>query len=328
MKTKHSLALIGASILIALGIYYYPNPNTSITQSQSVGKSPMNYPEFHCALEKDHTPAITPEADKYYQEARRLEKTRGWEDWPAIVNNYEKAIELNHWKAMNNLAILYGKGGYGKADYDNGNVEKRNPIGVKPDRAKQLAIYAKMVELDIPLGYYNWSLAIRKGYIPNTQKGDATAYMFRAAELGSPQAQIYLGNYFAFGLPTYEQRDDIADQYFRCAGRQDNIEALLQVSRFYKIAKDNYPLGAFYLQRAASLGSKETARVLIDIFNKDTEKFGYQPDPKLEAFYSDLYNQLRANSELTFPNLLKDHPLPRHPTQEYDADNTEVRPDY
>lgn len=333
MKTKHSLALIGASILIALGIYYYPNPNTSITQSQSqsVGKSPMNYPEFHCALEKDHTPVITPEADKYYQEARRLEKTRGWEDWPAIVNNYEKAIELNHWKAMNNLAILYGKGGYGKADYDNGNVEKRNPTGVKPDRAKQLALYAKMVELDIPLGYYNWSLAIRKGYIPNTQKGDATAYMFRAAELGSPQAQIYLGNYFAFGLPTYEQRDDIADKYFRCAGRQDNPETLEEVASFYEIAKKNMPLATYFYQKAASLGNYKSMMVLVELFKPKDNRgfdFDYLEDNRLASLYQNLFNQLGQNSDLRFPNLIKDHPLPRHPTQGYDADNPEVRPDY
>ena len=58
----------------------------------------------------------------------------------------------------------------------------------------------------------------------------------------------------------------------------------------------------------------------------DRYKFGYNPDPQLAKMYNEMYYQLRKNPDLKFPNLLKDHPLPRHPSQGYDANNPDKRP--
>lgn len=279
---------------------------------------PINYT---CALEKDHNPPLDPEADKYFQEARALEKVNGWEDWPTIVELYNKAIEKNHWKAMNNLAIHYRKGEYARGD------QMDHPTGIKKDPAKAVALYAKMVELKVPMGYYNWAIAIGHGEVPNTKSSDAGIYMIKAAELGYPMAQVALGNHYSFGLPLGEQRDDIAEQYFKCAGKQDNIKALEEVAEFYKIAKKNKPLAAYYYQKATSLGSETGAMVLETVFAEgDVSQFGYTPNKDLEKFYNQLMFQLQENPELRFPNLMKDHPLPRHPTQGYDADNRDVRP--
>lgn len=292
-------------------------------QTQSVAKEqhtmqPINYT---CALEKDHNPPLDAEADKYFQAARQLEKTNGWEDWPKIVELYNKAIEKNHWKAMNNLAIHYRKGEYARGD------KMDHQTGIKKDPAKALALYAKMVDLNVPMGYYNMAIAIGRGEVPNAKRTDGGLYMMKAAELGYPMAQVALGNYYAFGLPRAEQRSDIAEQYFKCAGKQDNAEALIEVASFYKIAKKNNPLAAYYYQKALSLGNKVGAMILETAFEEDdVSQFGYKPDKDLEQFYNKLYAELQNNPDLRFPNLMKNHPLPRHPTQGYDADNPDVRP--
>lgn len=288
-------------------------------QTQSVAKEqptmqPINYT---CALEKDYNPPLDAEADKYFQAARKLEKTPGIRNWPMIIINYQKAVDSDHWKAMNNLANLYRTG-------------KRSQLGrpgIEQDKSKMLTLYAKMVDLNVPMGYYNMAIAIGRGEVPNAKRTDAGLYMMKAAELGYPMAQVALGNYYAFGLPRAEQRSDIAEQYFKCAGKQDNTEALIEVADFYYVDKENKPLAAYYYQKAASLGNKIGAMNLEVAFAEDDiRKFGYKPDKDLEQFYNKLYAELQNNPDLRFPNLMKDHPLPRHPTQGYDADNPDVRP--
>lgn len=284
-----------------------------------IGANVMAYPVFHCAYEKDRNPPLDQEADSYFQQARAMEKAKGYKNWPLIVSLYEKAIEKDHWKAMNNLATLYYTG------------ERATPVygGIEKDTQKTLNLYARMVKLGVPVGYYNWAVGIERGYVKGATKTDASSYMFRAAELGSPLAQVRLGNFFAFGLPLKEQRDDIAEQYFRCAGAQDNPEALLSVADFFNIAKKNKPLAAYYYQKATSLGNMKACMFLEGIFHEPKNKMydlGYKADMALSKMYGDMYDQLDKNPDLKFPNLLKDHPLPKHPTQGYDADHPDIKP--
>jgi hypothetical protein len=55
--------------------------------------------------------------------------------------------------------------------------------------------------------------------------------------------------------------------------------------------------------------------------------FGYKPDPVLHKLYNDLWEQLDENPNLRFPDLMKDHPLPPHPTQGFDAEHPDRRPE-
>lgn len=101
----------------------------------------MGYPTFTCAYEKDHNPPLDAEAERWFQQARALEKVRGVKDWKTIVGLYEKAIAKDHWKAMHNLAGLYRTGWPGQP-------------GVEQDTNKMLDLYERMVKLKVPLGYY------------------------------------------------------------------------------------------------------------------------------------------------------------------------------
>ena len=274
---------------------------------------------FTCVLEKDHNPPLDPEGEHYFQQARALEKTPGIRNWPLIIEHYEQAVEKDHWKAMNNLANLYRTG-------------KRSVLGhpgITANRAKELKLYLRMVDLEVPMGYYNFAIAIGRGSVPNTQPKDAGIFMLKAANTGYPLAQVALGNHYSFGLPRGQQRDDIAEQYFKCAGQQDNTEALLEVAMFYEIAKENKPLALYFYQKAASLGRTVGAMSLSSAFEEgDIDKLGYEANEELYLFYNQMRQQLQKDPELRFPNLMKEHPLPRHPTQGYDADNPDVRPNY
>ncbi|MEB0223219.1 tetratricopeptide repeat protein [Pseudomonas sp. 10S4] len=281
------------------------------------GAPAMAYPTFTCAYEKDHNPPLDAEAERWFQQARALEKVRGVKDWKTIVGLYEKAIAKDHWKAMHNLAGLYRTGWPGQP-------------GVEQDTSKMLDLYERMVKLKVPLGYYNWAVVAENGRGVLKSDRMASSYMFQAAQLGSPLAQVQIGQYFAFALPRDKQDDDMAERYYRCAGAQDNPDAIEKTASFYDTARKNKPRALFYYQRAASLGSSTGFSYLSGVFESEPEpinNFGYQPDPKLHELYASLWEQIEANPQLRFPNLMKDHPLPPHPKQGFDAEHPDQRPE-
>ncbi|WP_241189341.1 tetratricopeptide repeat protein [Pseudomonas chlororaphis] len=281
------------------------------------GTPVMAYPTFTCAYEKDHNPPLDAEADGWFQQARALEKVRGVKDWRTIVGLYEKAIAKDHWKAMHNLAGLYRTGWPGQP-------------GVEQDTSKMLDLYERMVKLKVPLGYYNWAVTVESGRGVLKSDRMASSYMFQAAQLGSPLAQVQIGQYFAFALPRDKQDDDMAERYYRCAGAQDNPDAIEKTASFYDTAKENKPRSLFYYQRAASLGSFTGLSALQGAFDLQVDllyDFGYRPDAKLHELYANLSKELDANPNLRFPNLMKDHPLPAHPKQGYDAEHPDRRPE-
>lgn len=270
-----------------------------------------DYPTFTCAYEKDHNPPLGAEAERWFQQARRLERAMG--PWPEVERLYQQAIAKNHWKAMHNLANLYRTGFPGEP-------------GIEKNTQKMLDLYERMVELKVPLGYYNWAVTAERGNGVLKSDRMASSYMFQAAQLGSPLAQVAIGSFFAFGLPIEQQDNELAEKYYRCAGAQNNAYALGKVGSFYKNAKKNYPRALYYYQRAAALGDKNAIDTLVTAFDPENTKthgfgFYYTPDVKLFNLYNDLYEKARNDPDWRYPDLIEEHPLPKHPTQGYDAEH-------
>ena len=269
-----------------------------------------DYPTFTCAYEKDHNPPLDAEAERWFQQARRLERAMG--PWPEVERLYQQAIAKNHWKAMHNLANLYRTGFPGEP-------------GIEKNTQKMLDLYERMVELKVPLGYYNWAVTAERGNGVLKSDRMASSYMFQAAQLGSPLAQVAIGSFFAFSLPMEQQDDVLAEQYYRCAGAQDNTYALRKVGSFYTTAKENYPRALYYYQRAGALGDQRAFNILSAAFDPDTRNngfgFHFAPDKKLYDLYVDLYYRARNDPDWRYPNLTEEHPLPKHPTQGYDAEH-------
>ena len=99
---------------------------------------------------------------------------------------------------------------------------------------------------------------------------------------------------------------------------------------YYKIVEHNFPKALGYYQASVSQGGKSVALFISGVFDKaspDVDRMWYAPDEKLHKLYDGIYDQLAADPDLRFPNLIKDHPLPPHPTQGYDADHPDWKPE-
>ncbi|HFX1289346.1 TPA: sel1 repeat family protein, partial [Pseudomonas aeruginosa] len=83
-------------------------------------------------------------------------------------------------------------------------------------------------------------------------------------------------------------------------------------------------------QVSVSQGGKSAAFFLSRVFGSETppaSAMWYAPDEKLREAYYSIYKKLEADPDLRFPNLIEDYPLPPHPTQGYDADHPDWKPE-
>lgn len=252
--------------------------------------------EFKCSHEKDTLPKIEKESDEWFQQARNISKER-LPDWTKVAELYQKAVEKDHWKAMHNLAELYLRG-----------------KGVPKDTNKALDLYQRMVDLNIPLGYYDMSVMVQRGMGVLQSDKHAMLFLLKAADLGSPHAQTRIGYIYIYD----KHEDAIGLGYLKCAAMQDFADANYKLGTYYEGTDANYPVAMHYYQRAAALGESKGAMEIEDVFRNGL--FEYAADNNIANSYSKIYDQIEANPDARFPDLVKDHPLPPHPIQGYHAD--------
>ncbi len=269
-----------------------------------------NSKSFVCVNEKDHLPPLDSQADAWYREAAALAKPDTLRPWGRIVELYSKAVERGHWKAMHNLANLYRTGW---------------PGGVEKDTQKALDLYQKMIDLGVPQGFYDMGAMIGNRAGVKNPATDGLTFLDRAASLGNPPALTELGRLYIY----VAKKKDLGLAYTNCAASQGYSPANYELGAYYKIVEHNFPKAASYYLLAASQGNDDAAFFMSGVFDKtspDVDRMWYSPDEKLHKLYDGIYDQLAADPDLRFPNLIKDHPLPPHPTQGYDADRPDWKP--
>ncbi|HCG0867352.1 TPA: sel1 repeat family protein [Pseudomonas aeruginosa] len=265
---------------------------------------------FICVNEKDHLPPLDPQADAWYREAVALAKPDALRPWGRIVDLYSKAVERGHWKAMHNLANLYRTGW---------------PGGVEKDTQKALDLYQKMIDLEVPQGFYDMGAMIGNRAGVKNPATDGLTFLDKAASLGNPPALTELGKLYIY----VAKKKDLGLAYTHCAASQGYAPASYELGAYYKIVEHNFPKALGYYQASVSQGGKSAALFISGVFDKaspDVDRMWYAPDEKLHKLYDGIYDQLAADPDLRFPNLIKDHPLPPHPTQGYDADRPDWKP--
>ena len=279
----------------------------------SLGTTAMAEPApFVCVHEKDHLPALDPLADSWYREAAALAKPDTLRPWARIVELYGKAVERDHWKAMHNLAALYRTGW---------------PGSIEQDRQKSLDLYQRMIDLGVPQGFYNMAAMIGNKAGVRNPATDGLTFLDKAARMGNPAALTELGKLYIY----YGKKEDLGLQYTRCAAEQGYGQANYELALYYKILKGNFPLALQHYQIAFSQGHRPAAFLMMRVFDKETPRhtaMWYTPDENLTALYTDLRTQLVNDSDIRFPTLMKDHPLPPHPTQGYDAERPDWKPEH
>lgn len=266
---------------------------------------------FVCVNEKDHLPPLDPQADAWYREAATLAKPDTLRPWPRIVGLYSKAAERGHWKAMHNLANLYRTGW---------------PGGVEKDTQKALDLYQEMIDLDVPQGFYDMGAMIGNRAGVKNPATDGLTFLDKAASLGNPPALTELGRLYVY----VAGQDELGLKYTNCAAGQGYAPANYELAMYYRLVAHNYPKAAGYYLLAASQGNNDAAFFMSGVFDKtspDVDRMWYSPDERLHKLYDGIYDQLSADPDLRFPNLIKDHPLPPHPTQGYDADHPDWKPE-
>ena len=279
----------------------------------SLGTTAMAEPApFVCVHEKDHLPALDPLADSWYREAAALAKPDTLRPWARIVELYSKAVERDHWKAMHNLAALYRTGW---------------PGSIEQDRQKSLDLYQRMIDLGVPQGFYNMAAMIGNKAGVRNPATDGLTFLDKAARMGNPAALTELGKLYIY----YGKKEDLGLQYTRCAAEQGYGQANYELALYYKILKDNFPIALQHYQVALSQGHQSAALIMKYVFSSNSKphfRMWYTPNDSLYEVYAEYYSQLRNDPDIRFPTLMKDHPLPPHPTQGYDAERPDWKPEH
>ncbi len=266
---------------------------------------------FVCVHEKNYLPTLDPIADAWYREAVLLAKPDTLRPWGRIIELYSKAVERDHWKAMHNLAALYRTGW---------------PGGVEKDTQKAIDLYQRMIDLNIPQGFYNMGAIIGNKAGVKNPATDGLTFLDKAARMGNPAALTELGKLLIY----VGKNRELGLQYTQCAAQQGFSQANYELASYYKIIKKNFPIALLHYQKALSEGHIGSALVMESIFSKQTlphQAMWYSPRDELYIIYTTYADKLIADPDLRFPTLMKDHPLPPHPTQGYDADRPNWKPD-
>ncbi|WP_019446928.1 sel1 repeat family protein [Cupriavidus sp. BIS7] len=185
---------------------------------------------FTCVREADHLPPLDPEADQLFQYGRYLQKRKGPKDFDEIVRYYRIAAAHGHYQANHNAQLLVSRG------------KTKSPYAMREsiDWATQL------VEQDVPMGYYDVGHYLKLGYGFKQNEDMALRYIRKAADMGNPDAQYYVGEMLA----PASMAPDIARQMRRCAAEQGHGKAAntlgvdLQNDKHYQEAVQAFQLGA------------------------------------------------------------------------------------
>ncbi|CAD6553700.1 hypothetical protein LMG27952_05468 [Paraburkholderia hiiakae] len=210
---------------------------------------------FTCTHEADHLPRLNPQADELFKYGRYLEKKDGPKDYALVARYYRIAAAQGHYKANNNLQQLVSTGLASSPAAPNETL----------DLAEQL------IAAGIPAGYYDMGHYLELGYGVKQDQEKALQYFRKAADLGSPDAQLYVSNFLA----PLDKAPAVAKQMRECAADQRYGEAANTLG-FDAISKKLYPEAVAAFQKGVEAGDTQSAFAL---------QHGFDAPPTDELYY-------------------------------------------
>lgn len=248
-------------------------------------------------LEKNHPkPAFDVEADKWFKEARRLEKQKGQPvDYILIAELYKKASERKHWKAMFNLSTLYDVG-----------------LGVEKDTEKSITLGNELIKMNVAHGYAHLGSLYSTGLgVPKDMK-KAEQYFYEASIRGYSDIQTYLGDRLIF---KHDNREDEGKHLLECALQQENWKAASVLSSYYHHVKDDNRKSLEYALLGIKNGNEDSITSLIldysggdMIVKRNKEKVDCLRDlrKELETDPNKKFPDVESHCGISFDDLLPD----------------------
>ena len=222
-----------------------------------------------------------------------------------ILADVTMAADKGDWGARALLAHFYLTG--------LGPLDKNKVLDSEPN--KSLEIVRQAVSAGQAWGYYDLGVAHEHGYGGAAMdEAISWAYYRRAAELGSPDAQLALAD-------AYEKakQNDAAKGLRLCAYNQKHGPAAALLGLIAKVHGD-YSEALSYYQDGTRFGDKKSAAALMLFFWSETwnyytpdqrnklRELSLQPDGDRKQRYSEILAALELNPDLRFTRL--DHVLP------------------
>lgn len=266
-----------------------------------------------CGRWKDTMPKTRdPAAYRLYIDARKLWRSKvEWQltrqEAVSILHDVQAAANQGDWGARALMAYFY-RSGLGPLD--------SNHV-LDPDADKSVEIVRTAVAAGQAWGYHDLGVAYEHGYGGTVQDEHiAWAYYRKAAELGSPEAQMALANAYQKA-----ERRDSEMAMLMCAYKQSHGPAAYKLGTKAKLRK-NFVAALEYYQAGTRFGDKHSATVLMLVFDekewslrdkedKDALKqLDILPDSERKSRYKQIFQALDVNPDLKLTKLDQVLPLP------------------
>jgi hypothetical protein len=283
-----------------------------------------------CGRWRDHMPRQRdPEAYRLYIKARNFWRSRKEfefkrEELMGILADVRLAAEKDDWGARALLAHFYFRG--------LGHLDTNKVLDPEPEKGVQ--ILRQAVAAGQAWGYYDLGVAHQYGYGGAAMdEAISWAYYRRAAELGSPDAQMVLAEAYEGA----KRRDDALNLRM-CAYKQEHGPAAMFLGRDAKLDGD-FTQALKYYQDGTRFGNEEAAAALMLFFGvrrwnsytaeemSKLRELQLKPDPERERRYQEIDNALELNPDLRLKLLDKVLPLPPAELPPWNGVNDAIAPE-
>ena len=325
--------IAAASFALATGTYFLQQHVEYVrehTIPAGLRAFDVNGPIPTCGRWKDTMPQ-TRDASAYrlYINARNLWRSKiAWQltrqEFLGIFHDVQTAANQGDWGARALTAHFYRSG--------LGPLESNHTLDIDLD--KSVAIIRNAVAAGQAWGYYDLGVAHEHGYGRAVHDGKiAWAYYLKAAELGSPEAQMALA-----GAYLKAQLRDAEHTMKMCAYKQGHGPAAYDLGISAELQK-NFKLALEYHQAGTRFGSKNSAvslRMMFDIREWDLrdkqdqaafKELQILPDPEREHRYDQLADALDLYPDLKLSRLDQVLPLPPAELPAWQSINDAIEPE-
>lgn len=283
-----------------------------------------------CGRWKDHMPTRRdPEAYRIYIKARNFYRSKiefqfTRQELTGVLADVKLAADKGDWGARALLAHFHLRG--------LGHLDTNKVLDSEPE--KGVKIVREAVAAGQAWGYYDLGVAHEHGYGGAAMdEAISWAYYLKAAELGSPDAQMALAE-------AYEkvQKKEEALYLRTCAYKQGHGPAAMFLGRSAELGQD-FAQALRYYQDGASFGDIEAAAALMLFFWSENwdEYTGdqmsklrileLQPDAERKKRYKMIKNALELNPDLRFKLIDKVVPLPPAELHAWDGVQDAIEPE-